>query len=431
MRSLDRLALASLVSLAIAFPAAAQAPAAAPTDALADSVLRACRGTFGVHGQCVERALDEVLRRSGIATAMAVLDRMVEKDGGLTPEAHSIAHGLGIAAYQSPETVAATFAQCPNTQIAGCYHGVIQGYFLDVAARTGQVAAADLDALCQPHRATPALFFECTHGMGHGLMALYGHRLPDALASCDLVSDPAARDSCWGGAFMENIVGALHPGTTAEAHAATAHGAMGHAGMDHGGMDHGTMDHAAMGHTGMQQGAPARPWRALDRGDLLYPCTAVEAKYHRACYTIQTAAILGMNGGRFGHAAHVCNRAPDPMVAVCRASLGRDLTAYTHRDPERTAHHCQRLGAAAADCLRGAAYALIDVASRPANALPLCRAATGDTRKRACYAALGARARIATPDPAALAAVCAQVEAAYVGDCRAAAGLADERAGAP
>ena len=111
IRGLLFLACAALAA-ATAVPAAAQTAAdtAGRTGAVADSLLRACRGTFGVRGRCVEQALDGVLRSSGIGAAMAVLDRMVATNGGLAPQAHSIAHGLGIAAYQSPETVAAIFA---------------------------------------------------------------------------------------------------------------------------------------------------------------------------------------------------------------------------------------------------------------------------------------------------------------------------------
>lgn len=415
MKSFRPLAVAALALLAA--PATAQTPVAADTaspQAAAAAVLRQCRGLFGPRARCVERALDGVLERSGVARAMAVLDAAVARSPRLTPQAHGIAHGLGIAAYRSPETVAATFASCPNTQIAGCYHGVIQGYFLDVARRTGEVPAANLNALCEPHRASAPLYFECTHGMGHGLMAAYGHRLPDALARCDLVEDPMARDSCWGGAFMENIVGAMHPGHTAEAHAAAiTHGATDHAEMDHGAMDHGAMGHAA----------PAKPWRPLDYGDVLYPCTAVDAKYHRACYTLQTAAILAMNGGRIGHAARACNRAPREMVPVCHAGLGRDVSAYARRDPRRAARLCARARAGETDCLRGAAWALYDAASRPADALALCRAARRDEQKTACYEAVARRVRIGNPEPSVLAAVCADAEPAYVAACRAAAEL--------
>ena len=399
------------------------ADTAAPPAALADAVLRECRGVFGTRARCVERTLGGVLERSGVARAMAVLDLAVARDPGLTPQAHGIAHGLGIAAYRSPETVAAIFASCPNTQIAGCYHGVIQGYFLDVARRTGDVSAEDLNALCQPHRGSPPVYFECTHGMGHGLMAAYHHRLPDVLARCDRLADPAARGSCWGGAFMENIVGALHPAHTAEAHsAASSHASAAEDHSAHGGA-------AASGHAAMGHASPAAPWRPLDRRDLLYPCTAVDAKYHQACYNIQTAAIMAMNGGRVGHTARACSRAPREMVPVCHASLGRDLTAYARRDPRRTARLCRRAGPAETDCLRGAASALFDVALRPADALALCRAVRRDAQKTACYEAVARRAKISTPDPRALAEVCAAAEPAYVATCRAEAGISADPGG--
>jgi hypothetical protein len=393
----------------------------ATPEVLADAVLRQCRGLFGTRSRCVERALDGLLQRSNVARAMAVLDLAVARDPGLTPEAHGIAHGLGIAAYRSPETVAAIFASCPNTQIAGCFHGVIQGYFLDAARRTGEVSAEDLNALCEPHRAAPTLYFECTHGMGHWLMAAYHHRLPDVLARCDLLVDATARDSCWGGAFMENIVGALHPQHTAEAHSAVASNSA--PAEDHATMDHASHGGAAAGHAGMAHAAPTQPWRPLDRRDLLYPCTVVDAKYHPACYTIQTAAIMAMNGGRVGHTARACSRAPGEMVAVCHASLGRDLTAYARRDPRRTASLCARAGSAETDCLRGAAYALFDVALRPAEALALCRAVGREEQKTACYEAVARRAKISTPDARSLADVCAAAESGYVAACRTAAGL--------
>jgi hypothetical protein len=156
---------------------------------------------------------------------------------------------------------------------------------------------------------------------------------------------------------------------------------------------------------------------------VLYPCTAVDAKYHRACYTIQTSAILAMNGGRIGHAARACSRAPREMVSVCHAGLGRDVTAYARRDPRRAARLCARAGAGETDCLRGAAYALYDASSRPADALALCRAVGRDAQKTACYQAVAGRVRISHPEPSVLAAVCADAEPAYVPACRAAAEL--------
>jgi hypothetical protein len=444
----------------------------ANADSIARVVLRGCRwGSYNARRVCVERALDQVLDRSGIAKAMAVLDTIAARNDELRREAHGMAHGLGIAAYKSPETVAQTFAACPNTQISGCYHGVIQGYFLDVARRTGTVTAEDLARVCTPHRANLELYMQCVHGMGHGVMAVTGHRLPDALKLCDLLHGYSEQSGCWSGAFMENIVGATHPEHTAEAHAAVSggdhahgdsahatmdhgsmdhgsmdHSAMGHgdtahAAMDHGAMDHGSMDHSAMGHEGMDHGtmamdhgamqhgdAPA-PWKALDPKDPLYPCDAVDAKYGPACYMIQTAAILGQNGGDVAETAKACSTAPADLVRTCYASLGRDLTAYAGRDPKRTAELCGRAGEAAeVDCLAGAAVALYEVDMKPDDAFGLCRAVDGAARKTACYQASARRIHMTLPQPERMGAVCGSAEAEYVAACRAAASLPPEPA---
>src|SRR3954469_10221086 len=227
---------------------------AAPGDSLAAWLRRGCRGSSAERGACVERALYGVLPRLGIARTMAVLDAMADSEAELRREAHGLAHGLGVAAYQGPETVAETFAACPNTQIAGCYHGVIQGYFLDLAKGSGDVSADAMNQLCAPHRQRSTLYFQCTHGLGHGLMALLGHQVPPALEHCDRVSDPGARESCYGGVFMENIVAETHPHATAESHAAVAQAESGHAA--HGADEH--AGHAGMeesGHAGMDHGA--------------------------------------------------------------------------------------------------------------------------------------------------------------------------------
>jgi len=417
----------------------------ASADSLATVIINGCRGYPDHRRACAERALDEVLGRSGIARAMAALDRIAERDPFLRVEAHGLAHGLGIAAYRSPETVAATFAACPNTQISGCYHGVIQGYFLDVAHRKGDVTADDLNAVCAPHRNDVELYNQCAHGMGHGLIAVTAGRLPTALEKCDLLADPGARSNCWGGAFMENIVSVTHPAHTAQAHAAVAgehpHGAAEHGDAGHAAAGHEGMDHSAMGHEGMDHGAMAMDhgamghdtlpaWKPLDKNDPLYPCNVVGEKYQQECYLIQTSAILSQNGGDVGATARACAAAPAAVVRTCYTSLGRDMTSYAARDPRRNAELCHRTGIDAAEtgCLQGAAVALYEVNLKPGDAFALCRAAEGSVRKTACYQAAARRIRITTREDERMAAICGGVEDGFADACLAAANVRRESA---
>ena len=361
-----------------------------------------CRRAPGGKDACIERTLVGLIDQAGIAKSMEVLDTLVVVDGDVRLNAHALAHGLGISAYRTPETLARTFAGCPPSQMSGCYHGVIQGYFLSLASQGKEVGAAELDGLCEPHRSSMFLYFQCAHGMGHGLMAVHQNHLPMALEACDLASEDFIEKSCYGGVFMENIVNVTHPHHTAAGHAGTqgdAHGAHGaggqqaaadphaahgqqasadaHAGhgqaaaadTSHGAHDahaahgqvaaadtsHGHDAHAAHGQQVASQDAHAAhgaaagqtamqhgEWKALDRNDWLYPCNAVAEKYQDACYTMQTSAILAFNYGDVDATARTCDRAPEAMRATCFLSLGRDVTALASQDHRRSIELCGR-----------------------------------------------------------------------------------------
>ncbi|HEU0013544.1 MAG TPA: hypothetical protein VFQ45_07655 [Longimicrobium sp.] len=391
-------------------PQVARFNSADAPDALATAILEGCRG--GGRRLCVERSLKQVLAEAGVRKSMETLDIIAERDAQLRNDSHGMAHGLGISAYGGRETVAETFAACPPTQISGCMHGVIQGYFLDVGRGPGQVGKAEIDGLCQPHAGNFILHSQCTHGLGHGLMSLVGHHLPRALEKCDLAGEEWVRRSCYGGAFMENLVGALHPEHTAEAHSevAAGRGAGGHD--HHGGGQAAGHDHGA---------APVEAWKPLDDADPLYPCSAVASKYQEECYMIHTGALLSRYRGDFAATARTCATAPAAMVPVCWRSLGRDISAWAGRDPVRAARMCASAGSEAEmECVRGAATALVEVNWKPEDGLGLCRVAPAGPAKTECYRAVGRQMELLLP-VARREELCATAEPDQVPECRAAA----------
>ncbi|HEU0054272.1 MAG TPA: hypothetical protein VFQ39_13890, partial [Longimicrobium sp.] len=392
-----------------------------------------------------EKRLRLVIAQAGVAKAFEALEVIASPagDAALISEAHGLAHGLGIAAYPGPEKMADVFAQCPFTQISGCHHGVIQGYFLDLQARGVKVGTAELDAVCAPHVGTGARFGQCSHGLGHGVMAFANHRLPQALELCDRVSDGYVRETCYGGAFMENIVGATHPEHTAESHSALGHGASAehgehaehgeehaehgeehaeHGGGEHAGHEGMAEDHSAHGdaHAGHEE--TAEPWVPVKREDPLYPCDVVAERYWEQCYLIQTASILYFNGGNMSKTAEACRQAPTSMVDVCYRSLGRDITSFASRDAGRTKALCASAGEASFEqCIAGAALSLFDVRAEPADGMALCRLVEGDVKKR-CYFVVGGSTRH-LPSEAARVTACAASEDGFVAECRRGAGL--------
>ena len=393
-------------------PAAGPAPhgppprewtAESPAGEIATWIQQACRS----RGACIERALTGVLGQAGIARSMEALDSLAARDRRVRDNGHAFAHGLGISAYQGPETVAATFSGCPTSQMSGCFHGVIQGYFLDLGRQGRDIGGAELDALCAPHLGGPQfVLHQCGHGMGHGLVAAHDNHLPTALASCDLVSDAFTRESCYGGAFMENGIQVTHPHHTAGGHAQTqggggehAHG--GHAaaaGSGDGHTAHGGQSadaHAGHGaHHAGAQGMGRGAWRALDRNDPLYPCNAVDVKYQAACYGYQPSPVMFFNGGDVAATARVCQGAPEAFVATCFGSLGREITAWAGQDHRRTAALCARVaevaqGRSGALCVRGAVETLVYQSADPQDGIRFCRAVSGAEPREKCYERVG------------------------------------------
>src|SRR6185369_3372773 len=65
-----------------------------------------------------------------------------------------------------------------------------------------KIVAACPTTLVSPFR------FQCLHGLGHAIEYATGYELKPSLTLCDALPTDWDKSSCWGGVFMENIVGA-------------------------------------------------------------------------------------------------------------------------------------------------------------------------------------------------------------------------------
>ena len=309
---------------------------------------------------CYSQLLSDHLTHHGVADAVATLDAIAAADPDVAERAHEYAHGLGIEAYSTSPDIAATFSACGDGFSSGCRHGVIQAYF----ESREQVTQPEVEALCQPFRSASAsrwVLFQCVHGMGHGLTMFRGHDLPQALTDCDLLSDGWDRESCYGGAFMENVINVTSPHHPATELAAHSH-------------HHMTMS----------------SFKAIDPADPLYPCSIVAERYLHACYQMQTSVMLYENHGDIAAAAKSCERAPAAQRPVCFQSLGRDITSYTARDPQKTADLCAKArDAYRPSCYFGAVKALVDWTATTNAAFTFCGIVLREPGAPTCYRALG------------------------------------------
>ena len=327
----------------------------------ARTVGSSCRyGSSDRRRLCYSQLLSDHLTQHGVADAVATLDAIAAADPDVAEHAHEYSHGLGIEAYSKSPDIVSTFEACGDGFSSGCRHGVIQAYF----ESRQQVTQPEVEALCQPFKGSTAsrwVLFQCVHGMGHGLTMFHGHDLPRALTDCDLLSDGWDRESCYGGAFMENVINVTSPH-----HPATELAAHGH-------------HHMAMS-----------MFKAIDPADPLYPCSIMADRYLHACYQMQTSVMLHLNHGDIGDAAKSCERAPGSERTVCFQSLGRDITSYAARDPQKTADLCAKArDPYRPSCYFGAVKALVDWTATTNAAFTFCGIVLREPGAPTCYRALG------------------------------------------
>ena len=380
-------ALAGTVYLALRLaPRVRLARVAAEAPALSD-----CRTALNLR-DCYRLALGTLIREAGVGRTMEVLGELARADAQVERDGHEYAHGIGIEGYLHYRTLRETFEECTEGFASGCQHGVIQAYL----ESQPEVDSAAMNTMCAQYRAVNATgwqLFQCVHGMGHGLNMMLGGDLPGALEHCDQLTSIWERQSCYGGAFMENIMAEIRPHHPATELAGSHH-------------EHTT-------------------FKRLDREDLLYPCSIMAQQYLAQCYEIQTSAILYFTDGNVGKTAEACDRAPEDMIRVCYQSLGRDITGRTSRDHRASLRECAETGEAHRRwCWFGVAKSLIDWEARPEEGLAFCRLLDDAEGWEECYRAVGEQIRALTPAAAERERMCSSAPTpAALTECRLGAGI--------
>lgn len=357
---------------------------------LADSAYQKCHGgSYDAQMECYDAFLVPLVTSHGVRTAMGTLNTLGTKDAQIRADGHVYAHAIGIAAGRSGKDVGGTFASCTEIFQSGCYHGVIQSYFEGVHA----VDTAAVNAMCASYTSPQSdqwLRFQCVHGMGHGLEMFYTHNLPHALDGCDLLREAWDRESCYGGAFMENIVHATTPEHSA---------------------------HALHSHAEAHDHGP--PFKALDSTDMQYPCSIMAQRYLVACYNMQTSVMLHFSRGNIQSAARNCLNAPATLRPVCFQSLGRDISAYSRQDHVEAIRMCAFAKPEYQPwCHVGVVKNFIDLTAKVEDGASYCRAVPGEANRLKCYEAVGEQIGTLRNSGADREAACMTIDEAYREACR-------------
>ena len=340
---------------------------------------------FDAKMQCYQRHLEAVLQAEGTEQALTILEQITVQDPEALREAHPLVHHVGQRSFARYGTAPLALAHCRDVFWSGCYHGVLQAFLSSLET----VEPQHILPLCPISETVSAYSFQrynCLHGLGHGLTIQFRYDLLKSLAFCDALPGSWDRESCYGGVFMENIV------TFQQAQRAQP----AQSGGDH-------HHHEATSF--------------LNPQDLLYPCSVLNEKYLRACYLMQTSAVLTFLNYDFAQAFTQCARVEGEHQTTCYRSLGRDISGYTLRDAVRVNELC-RLGQAdqIRQCFIGAVKDFILTDANPDPGLALCRSLDGPF-KRDCYATVGEMVIPLFDDKEKRAQACRKGEDEYVDAC--------------
>lgn len=232
---------------------------------------------------CYKLYYDALVRDQSIAVAFADLRQRYEENSYVRSQCHPLAHVIGNEAAKKFTDVSEAYKEGDNFCSSGYYHGALEG-FVGIIGYSN--LAGKMNSICQSIASQSRYSLShhnCTHGLGHGLMAVTNTELFESLRLCDDLTDTWERSSCYGGVFMENIIfdGKYHSS------------------------------------------------KYLRLTEPLYPCNAVEHAYAGGCYLIQTAYMLKVVNGDFKKVFELCSQAADEgLQAICYQSLGRDASGW-------------------------------------------------------------------------------------------------------
>ena len=267
-----------------------------------------CRGNIN----CYKSQLEQIIKTRGIPQALQLIDQVVAEDPIALSEAHNLTHHVGRTSYHHFKDVTAVMFECTAAHQSGCYHGALEAYL----SSKPQVRPKDVVAICSSKLEQEKgrfAYFNCFHGLGHGLTMHLSHDFKQALSMCDRLQTTWDQQSCYGGVFMETVVTGIRGSQSLHQHHGKTH----------------------------NHNKTTKPPKLIDPKNPLYPCSDLEAQYLRECYMMQTSIILHLTHYDFAKAFEECDKAPQKMQPTCYQSMGRDISGHTLRNIRRSIDLCQ------------------------------------------------------------------------------------------
>ncbi len=299
-----------------------------------------CSGSQSNTFDCYEDYYFEMVKKEGIRAAFTDIHARYETNAYVKSQCHPLTHIIGRAAAGLYEKVADAYVQGDSFCWSGYYHGVLEG----VIGKVGRSSlVSQLNDICSgvSGKANYSFdYYNCVHGLGHGVMVYTNNDLFEALTLCDNLKGSWEQTSCHSGVFMENII------------------------IDN--KNHFT--------------------EYLKPSDPVYPCNAVGDQYKQTCYLMQTSYMLKVTNQNFSKVFDLCATVESAFRATCYQSLGRDASGHSISNREATKASCN-LGKdyeQKSNCIIGAVKDFVSYFHSDIEAKALCASLETDLQK-VCY----------------------------------------------
>jgi hypothetical protein len=291
---------------------------------------------------CYEGRYARLVRDAGPERAFRAFKADYKRDQLVRAKCHTLAHVVGRAAGERFGDVAEAYRRGDRFCASGYYHGAMEAI---VAGPAGSRALDRPDEVCDGLPRASVDQGNCSHGLGHGYMAVRANDVPASLRLCDRLSADYERGNCYDGVFMQNV---------------------------------------------MARDDPRHPSRYLDPNRPLRLCWALAARYRRSCLNRQVLYALEVTGGDFRTIFGLCRRLGGAARAQCDRQLG-DVAAGVNigRQPDvavqasATAQICRLAPDTGAwvRCAEGAVGYFVYYYNQAAEAKAFCRV-LGSLRRR-------------------------------------------------
>ncbi len=276
----------------------------------------------------------------GSKVAIADIKERAAENSGVLGNCHPLMHVIGRQAALSYDKVSSAFLAGDSYCWSGYYHGIMEGMILKMGKDR---LLSDLNNICSdiPGKAKYSFdYFNCVHGIGHGVMALSGDEVLDSLKSCDILKGDWEQNSCYGGVFMQNIIDSTNVADT---------------------------DNIV---------------KYLKPNEPMYPCNIVGDKYKSQCYLGQSSYALQQTGYDFKKVFDMCQAVAEPYRDICNQSMGRDVANQSSHEPQLTKNRCDipNETSATTNCIIGAVKEIISYYHSDTQAKVFCNTVDAEYR---------------------------------------------------